>query len=250
MARCPNCKSPLDATDKQNLRCPSHGNFQVLFDKETLLKPTVRMEAEPGKCARHPESEMTLECETCETALCQDCEILVSGGRTVCPLCAEAGFSAGRFQPLTGKKCVQHADVQALNLCKVCGLGVCATCDFSFGSDLHLCPACVLNPSGSGLNSRQKKQLAGAYALSIFSFLGLMIGLVVSSGATTEAEVAGAGFLLIAAALLPSMGGIALASSTFPRKGSGNLWAWGAVVLNGLVAGVMVLLSTAGTFMG
>lgn len=174
----------------------------------------------------------------------------MSEGKIACPDCATSRLGMGGNKSMAGTKCGQHPDIQAVNSCDVCKVGVCSTCDFAMAGGVHLCPTCATRPVERGLSSKQKKQLAGSYSLAALAVFFFFVGMVVAAGSNDEAGEAIAGLILSLGCMLPSLGGAALAASTWDRNKSTSFWQWGAVICNGLVAGGFILLSVVGTFMG
>jgi hypothetical protein len=113
-----------------------------------------------------------------------------------------------------------------------------------------VCPDCATK-SDQRLSSSRKTLLGWSYALAIWCTLGLVVLL---SGALAEfaadpqsAELLGVGVWVLI--FIPALIGMALSLSSVDRRLRNPPAVWGAVVWNGLLMGVLLLLTIAGMFM-
>src|SRR5690349_18101775 len=141
---CPECMSPLISSDGNTAVCPTHGgSYHILFARYPLaVRPAVGQPAVPG----------------------------------MPPL--PVGFG---IQPEINARCIRHPDSPAVVLCHNCRAPICATCDFSFPGDIHLCPNCAANPNPQ-ISPKRKRLIGWSIALAGVSVMGL-IGLLVAATA-------------------------------------------------------------------
>jgi hypothetical protein len=160
----------------------------------------------------------------------------------------EATVEAASGKP--GVKCLRHPEVMAVLFCSICGAPVCATCDFSLPGDIHACPDCVSRPSET-LSSKRRKSLVWSYALAVLSSIGLVLMLLISILGSGHGEIPAEalGMMFSILVLIPSIIGTALGISCFERRLKNPLAVWGAVVWNGLMLGIYILMAIIGSFM-
>src|SRR6188508_2412760 len=110
-------------------------------------------------CAQHTTAPARYSCQRCSTPMCSLCAFEMNGA-FFCPNCITAAAAAAPLPPTVGfvppqytpyapgpvlppgARCVQHQNVTATQICKVCGAFMCATCDFTLTGGVHVCPAC------------------------------------------------------------------------------------------------------------
>jgi hypothetical protein len=129
-------------------------------------------------CVQHPTVQATQQCKRCGAFMCSTCDFAFPDGVHLCPACVSRPHDATADPAVesprvpAGVNCVQHPKVQATQQCKRCGAFMCPTCDFAFPGGIHLCPACVSGTDDS-LSPRRKKFLIGAFALALWSTVGM-----------------------------------------------------------------------------
>jgi hypothetical protein len=266
----------LVTLDGQTAVCTTHqGKFQILFSHwrppppppPDAAPPRVEYSLAPGAvCAQHPNVAAVHACRECGAAVCKVCSFVESDGSAFCPSCTGRRVALGQFAGAAstvtasaasaistrlppGVRCVQHPTVNATEQCRSCGAFMCGTCDFQLPGGLHVCPACAAAPNTT-LSRRRKGLLIGAYALAVWSTLGMA---VVLSGAlagilqTKEGEqLLGVAFSLFV--LFPSIIGLARGFSAMDKRLTNGPAIWIAIVWNGIILAAFILLSVIGTF--
>lgn len=146
-----------------------------------------------------------------------------------------------------GATCVQHPNVAATQRCRRCGAFMCATCDFSFPDDLHFCPACVAG-TGEGLSPRRKKYLIAAYALAVWSTVGMtcLVSGALSGIAESEQEQVALGWVLLLSVLGPALTGLSLGITSKRRHEPNPASLWIAIVWNAILVTCFVVLMLIG----
>jgi hypothetical protein len=246
--------------DDQTARCSLHGGqYQILFAREVGAAQGGPAGSPPTVCQQHPNLAAAYACAKCGAGLCATCDFPQPDGTHLCAGCAAAVpltiLAPGAEAPpvILGKFgfCLQHPRVAAVARCRSCGAAVCSTCDFVLAGNVHCCPKCATQPK-KGLTPKRRKALAWAYGLAIWATLGLAVmlsgALTPEGGSKAEEEAIGAviGFLV----LIPSIIGTAMAVSAVERRLPNPPSIWGAVVWNGLLLVIFLLLAVVGTFMG
>lgn len=218
-------------------------------------------------CANHPAVPASTRCSSCGAGLCPTCAFVVpapstSGAlnlgrdRHLCPGCVTgksvAGATPGRSPqpgPLPGGvMCTQHPNVNAVRRCALCAASMCPTCDFEFPGHFHLCPTCATNPQPT-LSPRRKRLIGFGYALAGVAtliiavlFSGVLAG-TVSSNSDMEVLYNLIGILVFAA----TVGGVAVSLSALDKRLGNPAIIWGAVIWNGVLLALWVLLSIIGS---
>src|SRR4051794_4881542 len=72
--------------------------------------------------------------------------------------------------PVTDARCVKHPDSPAVVFCHNCRAPSCATCDFVFPGDIHLCPECAVN-SRPKMSSGRRKLIPWSIGLGILGIV-------------------------------------------------------------------------------
>jgi hypothetical protein len=125
---------------------------------------------------------------------------------------------------------------------------MCGTCDFEFPGHFHLCPTCATNPT-TALSPRRKKLIGFAYALAVWSTLAIAVlfsGVLVAEDQGQQEAIELAAGLLI---FTPTLGGTALSFSALDKRLGNPPVVWGAVIWNGILLAVWVILSVIGSLM-
>lgn len=211
---CPVCQATLQRTTPGTARCATHGGeFKILFDRH-LATP---MDTPP------PLPPLPL-------------------GDTP-PVATAAPPPVPRF---ADKHCVQHPAQTAIAQCRECGAYLCATCDFALPNGVHLCPACATSPR-TDLQPKQKTQRNWSYvcaAAATVGFIGTMGAARSAVRSPEQQSVVGLMFMFFV--LLPAIIGVALGSSARDRRYKTPFSLWGAIIWNGLLLGLILLLMLIG----
>jgi len=244
-------------------RCTVHGGeYKVLFwrpDTPPGLPPvSPAPAARSGACANHSNLPAIYLCRRCGAAICELCAFPEDDGRRLCPACATV-LSAGSASHggvsavalgVQERKCPQHPNVAAVQLCQICGAPMCATCDFLLPGNLHVCPTCATQPQTS-LSPKRKRMLIGSFALAAWCTLvmaALMAG-AFRGMARDKSEEEAFGLLLMFILLVPSIIGVALGLGAMDRRLSNTMAMWIATIWNGLILGGFILLMIIGMMM-
>jgi len=267
---CPECLGPMVTTDGKSARCTLHGGmYRILFWREgpraprrpvpdfvpavDASAPNPSPYASPApairSCAWHPAVHAPHTCAACLTSICETCSFTQPDGRRLCPDCAVPGPMFDAPSPLAGVVCSNHSEVQAVAKCHVCGRPVCATCDFAMPGNIHVCPNCA-SKRDPGLSKKRKGLLYWSYALAIWSTLAVALWFAALANMNANGpDVAALGALIYLVAFIPSLIGTALGVGTFDRRLSNPASIWGAVIWNGAILSMLLLLTIVGTFM-
>ena len=147
----------------------------------------------------------------------------------------------------------RHAEIQAVHYCGACHAPVCATCDFALPGGVHVCPDCATKTDRS-LSPTRRKLLFWAYGLAVMSTLGIVLFFIAATTRAQDFNEPGAedaiGMALSLFVFIPSLVGTALATSALDRRLSNPASIWCAVIWNGLILAVFLLLSVVGLFAG
>ena len=218
--------------------------------------------AAAGMCAEHPNLRAAFVCGACGLPICTLCAFTRNDGSRICAACASSaaviqsdgprvigqGYAAPENVRLL--KCIQHPKVAAARVCRVCGAPMCATCDFSLPSGLHLCPQCVVAPPKRIARSR-KVLVIMAYALAVWGTVALAGFTSGALGALlkTKPDRATVGIVYAVFIFFPAVIGAAMGISSFDKRLSNTAWVWAAAIWNGLLLGIHVLLIILGHLM-
>ena len=145
--------------------------------------------------------------------------------------------------------CTQHPDVNAVRRCGLCAATMCSTCDFELPGHFHLCPTCATAPQ-TALSPRRKKLIGFAYALAAWATLAIAVSFTgaLSGMVDQSKEAQGAIELLITIfAFVPTLGGTALSFSALDKRLGNPPAIWGAVIWNGVLLALWVVLSVVGS---
>jgi hypothetical protein len=235
------------AVDATNARCSVHGGkFRVLFARQPMNLPN----ASGRVCSRHPDMPAIATCNACGTALCATCEFPDGHGGRLCPSCATSGAGAG---PSTSAPtpatvmCATHRTMPAVHYCGVCRTPICATCDFSFPPNVHLCPKCATTPNTT-LSSTRKTVLIWSFVLAVWGTLAvavLMSGVLARTVHSKE-DLNSLGIAIGFTVFVPAIVGLALSVSGLDRRLSNPPAIWAAVIWNGLIGAILLLLTILG----
>ena len=214
---CPECMAPLTSTDGATAFCRTHGgNYQVLFARHSIVIPPMPAVVSQG------------------------------GAGPVLPPPISA---QGVIPPVLGTRCVQHPDAPAVTLCHNCRAPACATCDFVFPGDIHLCPSCASN-SRPQMSSGRRKLIPWSIGLALLGIAGL-VGMVVLASASHNKESAtaiGAGAMLVS--FWPALIGLGLGVASMEKRLRTPGTVWIGIIGNALVVAIWILLMIVGAMKG
>jgi hypothetical protein len=246
---CPECMGALVFKDNQSVRCSLDGKeYRVLFSRfrpdvfsgGPAVSAPVQL-TEETRCAQHPNLEAFYLCRDCGTPLCVTCAFPQEDGKQLCPDCASGKKPQAPMARLiaAGIMCVQHPRVNAVQQCKACGAGVCATCDFLLPGGVHVCPTCMSAPRDK-LGRKRKKMLIWAYALAVWSTLGMAFlfsgALAGSKDGEAIANLLGFGIFI------PSIVGTSLGCGALDRRLNNPMSLWIAAIWNGILLAIYLIL--------
>jgi hypothetical protein len=151
-----------------------------------------------------------------------------------------------------GTMCAQHGAVEAVAVCRVCGNGMCATCDFALPGDVHACPACIESSGSQGINPGRILRAWTAIVLAILTTLVLILSMTGILANMTGSDPASETFATVVGNLIlwPGLAGIIFALTSFDRRLGNNGVIWTAVIWNAALVGIFVLLMIIGLAMG
>ena len=158
---------------------------------------------------------------------------------------------AARLAPPAELKCAQHPDVAAVQRCKVCRRGICATCDFTFAGNVHVCPTCVDAQSSAGLSPARRQKMLWSLGLALWSTILLAVMftplLYQFEDATINELIAGAiGF----GVLIPTIIGVSMGFSAYDRRLHNPWGVVAAVWWNSLLLAFYLVLCVIGVVAG
>jgi hypothetical protein len=240
---CPECMGTLQFVSAETARCPLDGReYRILFSRIPLVAAPVAPSIAPAKlteeakCAFHPGQEAFYLCRSCGVPLCVTCSFPQGDDTHLCPTCVLKPQPVAATPPIKGIMCVQHPTVAAVQLCNVCGAGVCATCDFAQPGEIHVCPRCM-TASRDELAPKRKKLMIWSYVLAIWCTFGMA---VLFSGAVAGEQSLAA--LVGYAIFIPSLIGTALGFSAVDRRLVNPISLWIAAIWNGLLLVIYLVL--------
>src|ERR1041385_6923282 len=217
----------------------------------------------PTLCPRHPDKLAAFVCERCRRAFCIHCCHTMPDGTISCLECLNTPATVElkpvlrmadppplpQEEPVAvslprGAGCIQHPNTAPVATCQLCGAGSCATCDFSFPDNLHLCPVCA--PTAHARTTpKRRKFLVASYVLAAWStlwavlvFNGALAGLVNAADKSAEFVL---GIIIIAVVFIPSSVGTGLGFSAMARHAPNPISVWIAAIWNALILGAMML---------
>lgn len=233
------------------------------------LKPEVAAAGAPvlaGKCAKHPRMDSVQTCTQCNAPMCRMCTYRAPYGKKLCQAClsgnpvvaaalptdvaaasatitqyaaanpsafptAAAAPAAAPTVPtyLMGVKCSTHPDVQAVNKCKVCSAGVCETCDFRVGSNVHACPECIMKPR-EGISAARLKYVVGGFVCAGVTAFFYVMG-----------EIQGSSAYMIFS-LITSMVGVAVSFAPMEKRLTNSIPLWIGAILNLLFFALRIVI--------
>ena len=253
----------LEAGPAGVARCTVHGGeYKILFwreDAPPVLPPVLAAPAAgAGSCVNHSNLPAIFLCRRCGAAICELCAFPQDDGSRLCPACATVlspepasrrGISAVALA-VQDRKCPQHPNVAAVQVCQICGTPMCATCDFLLPGNMHVCPTCATKPHTS-LSPKRKRMLIGSFALAGWCTLVMaaLMGGLFRSMAESKADEEAFGLLLTFILLIPSIVGTALGVGSMDRRLSNTFAMWIATIWNGIILGGFILLMIVGMMM-
>ena len=218
-------------------------------------------------CRNHPEARAEYMCHTCLAPICEGCVRTTDAGTIVCPSCeapaaapaapealesvaaapeatyevapaAERGWGAPPAQrafPGFGK-CANHPEADACAVCANCRAKICATCDFSFPGNVHLCPACATDPK-QGLTPKRKGMAYTSMGLAAVNVVGSGAVLIVPHliGGIRDQDTLQMLGCVIMVLLVSAAIGAALGFSAFRKHSQNPFYLWIGPILNSLI---------------
>jgi hypothetical protein len=268
---CPECLRELQALPGGKVRCPSQGTeFRVLFARGSVPYAAPPAVTAPGVaaagfaadgeavCRFHPSVPAVCRCGHCGAAICETCRF----GGDLCPQCAESGMNvappwavpvpAASALP-EGTMCRTHTGVPAVQRCQVCHAPVCATCDFAYPGNIHLCPRCATD-TRSTLSAKRKQLVSWSIALAILSTLSTIALVLAVSGAlggfSDEAGLEAMDVILSNAARIMTLIGTALGIAALDKRLGNPGVIWVSVIWNGVLLLLWLFLIVLGLLAG
>ena len=251
IVQCPSCsrRFPVDA-DRVGLyaQCACGHSFPVRQDSAPPPVPAVDL----GMCSQHTTVPATCKCSKCGLPLCDVCAFPTDQGM-LCSSCWASGapVSVPAAIPRAvvavpeGTMCRQHPASQAVRFCDKCKTPMCATCDFTFPGDIHLCPTCATSRDAV-LTPKRKGLMAGAYALAIWGTVGFALVLL---GAFAEMGEEEAGIIVGVFLIIPSLIGAGLGLACLDKRLGNPPVVWVAAIWSTLILVAWLLLSLIGNLM-
>lgn len=133
---CPICLAELDPTDVQSATCDTHGEFQVLYARQTVVVP----ETIPAIAASAPVTPVA----TPEAAAADAKRDLESArALAVLGLAEKPKPIATPAGTILEGKCVKHPKVDAIQNCSQCNAPMCRMCLYRSPYGKKMCPACL-----------------------------------------------------------------------------------------------------------
>ena len=122
---------------------------------------------------------------------------------------------------------------------------------FDFPGGVRLCPGCAASPQ-KGLSGKRKKALVWSYVLAVWTTLGLAVLLsgALASSLQSKSDVEVLGMVLMVVIFAPSIIGTAMGFSAMDRRLSNPAAVWIAIVWNGIILAVLLLLTIIGNLNG
>lgn len=205
--------------------------------------PPAPVVTSPTDCASHPGTPAMYACAECHKLICRACAYSQQDGRNLCTTCAilsaspcQGGSKAFSSAVVVGT-CAAHPDVSAVVRCRYCHALLCATCDFAFDKDLHLCARCATTPP-RGLGRCRKFLLIGSLVALSLTLAGTVAKYALSNSLPEELGPWGDLLLtrLFACVLLiPAIIGFAMACGSFARRAANPPVLWASLSLNTLM---------------
>ena len=251
--QCPSCHATLKvAPDKAGKlgRCTC-GHLFTIPTPDAVATAVPVSEQAAAKCVQHPGIDAKYACARCHAFICETCAFAQPDGSRLCPTCASSAvFAATASQGRTpwmpaGVMCRTHGSVAAVRYCDKCGAPMCATCDFEFPGNVHLCPTCATAPR-TEMSSKRKRRVYWALGLAIWSTVGTVVFLLVCAGATSAQELEVIGNVAGLLVLMPLLVGLGLSLSCFEKNLSNPPIIWVASIWNGVVIAAWILLIIVG----
>ncbi|MHB9133172.1 MAG: hypothetical protein ACYDBB_19050 [Armatimonadota bacterium] len=215
---CPDCRGTMVALNEKKARCTMHGGqYDILFSRVTLVTPPLA-----------PSEDDAVSSE---------------------------GLNQQKLTTLAppGLMCMWHPTVTATQCCQGCGALICSVCDFPTPQGGHVCPVCITKPASALADSRKKYQslLIWGYVLPGFVTIMLVVLVVLAvvmgdNGSALEVI----GTLMGLSVPIPALIGIGLSVAALDKHSPYHGAAWGALIWNGILLSIFVLLVIIGSVSG
>ncbi len=131
--------------------------------------------------------------------------------------------------------------------CARCATWSCATCDFAFPGDIHLCPRCATEPPAT-LSPRRKQLVIWSYVLAGFAtlVLGLLMAGALGRPGDGHTDAQALGLVYSVFIFLPALVGLGLSFSARERRLPNPPVLWGTLIWNVALCSLLTLLSIVG----
>ena len=139
--------------------------------------------------------------------------------------------------------------MQAISFCNKCKTPICATCDFTFPNDLHICPKCAEN-NEIVISPKRKKSVIWSFVCAAGALILFVVFLVAVQGIRSESELEVFSMLFGTLIIAASATGVALGIGAMDKRLGNTPSMWIAAVCNMIVLGAMLLLCLVGLFTG
>lgn len=148
----------------------------------------------------------------------------------------------------TPERCVNHPETAATQRCRQCRAAICATCDFEFPGDVHLCPTCATTTSSRPMSSSRKTMLGASFVAAVLTtvVLGALFTGAFQSAVNDEAAAQVLGIVLLASVVA----GLSLSLACLDGRAGNPPACWVSVVWNVVLAVLWLGLIVVGTFAG
>lgn len=209
-------------------------------------------------CYQHSNVAAEYACKVCGNLICKVCAFPYEKGTGYqCPECTPASLPQER-RPLNapvvkqlepGVNCLQHPNVPAVSLCHKCDAPICATCDFTFPNDLHICPKCAEN-NEIVISPKRKKSVIWSFVCASGALAIFVVFFVAAQEIQSESELELFSMLFGSLIIFTAAAGVALGFSAMDKRLGNTLSMWIATVWNLITLGAFILLCIAGLFVG
>ncbi len=215
---CPDCRGRLVPVEGDHVRCEAHGGeFQVLYQRPEPPPPPADVTVDPAAAGGPP------------------------------PLPGMPPPPPTPPPPAEVHYCERHPKVAAVARCARCATWSCATCDFAFPGDIHLCPRCATEPSAT-LSPRRKQLVIWSYVLAGFAtlVLGLLMAGALGRPGDGHTDAQALGLVYSVFIFLPALVGLGLSFSARERRLPNPPVLWGTLIWNVALCSLLTLLSIVG----
>ena len=121
---------------------------------------------------------------------------------------------------------------------------MCATCDFAF-DHIHVCPACVANPT---LPVSTRRIVQASLGLVLVGFATVVLGIIMAG--LWELDERAAGGVFTGLILLPAVAGTVCACTAMSKRLGNNALLWTSTAWNLVMLGILGILMVVGMAKG